>query len=128
MSFVDLMESHVWSEADIVNRTEAMAHAVLSIEEETILSRKVLSVLLGAWTMTEDDLATQAKFAAACAEAHQAGVEARADMVLLQAVLDYEADPAATASAEVLDLFLLRNPLPKEDDGKIIQLIEQNPA
>ena len=143
MSFINLMENHIWSEEDIVNRTEAMAHAVLSVEEETILSRKVISALLGAWTMTEDDLATQARFAAACAVAHQAGVEARADMALLQAAMDVEqaqlrlqlaAEPAELAAIdaaersaalavldkttkEVMDLVSLRNPVvtqPKE--------------
>lgn len=121
MSFINLMANDVWTEADIVRRTEALAHAELTVEEEAILSRKVVSAMLGAWTMTEEDLATQARFAIACAAAHQAGVEARADMALLQAALDVEAAQAliSAASAPVLALIELRNP-PKEDDGKTV--------
>jgi hypothetical protein len=143
MSFVDLMASHVWSEADIVRRTEALAHAELTTEEEAILSRKVVSAMLGKWEMSASDLTTQAKFVAACVAAHQAGVDARADMHLLQSVLDVEAAQHRLLLPEVADsdqdvaernaaqavinavaapalaLVQLRNP-PKENHGKTI--------
>lgn len=143
MGIVDLMASHVWSEADIVRRTEAMAHAELTPEEEAILSRKVLSAMLGKWVMSEDDLATQARFVAACTAAHQAGIDARTDMWLLQSALDVEAaqqrllrqviadseqDVAERVAAQAVlnaaaaptqALVLLRNPQ-EENHGKTI--------
>jgi hypothetical protein len=109
MSFVNLMASDIWSEADIVRRTEALAHAELTIEEEAILSRKVLSAMLGKWEMSAEDLATQARFVHACTAAHTEGVAARADMALLQSAMDYENGITAEASAEVLALVNLRN-------------------
>ena len=43
--------------------------------------------------------------------AMSAGIDARADMALLQSALDYEADNTIQASAETLALVALRNPV-----------------
>ena len=90
MSFVDLMGSVVWSEADIVRRTEEMVRSSFSAEEEAILNRKTLGSVLGMYQMTPGEQAEMAAFAAVTEQARQAGVEARADMALLSAVLELE--------------------------------------
>lgn len=91
MSFVNLMGNDVWSEADIVNRTEAMIRSVFSDQVVAILNRKATGAALGQYTMTDDERAELARYAQACEDAHQAGNAARADMALLQRALDVEA-------------------------------------
>ena len=90
MSFVDLMGSVVWSEADIVRRTEEMIHAEFPVEAEVIINRKATGALLGQYTMAPHEQAELARYAQVCEQARQAGVEARADMALLSAVLALE--------------------------------------
>ena len=90
MSFVDLMGSVVWSEADIVRRTEEMVRSSFSAEEEAILNRKTLGAVLGMYQMTPGEQAEMAAFAAVTEQARQAGIEARADMALLSAVMALE--------------------------------------
>lgn len=90
MSFVNLLANDIWSDADITRRTEAMVHSVTPAFEETILTRKVMAASMGQWTMTETDQAELAAYTQACTDAHAAGLAARADMALLQSVLDYE--------------------------------------
>jgi len=126
-SFINLLASDVWSEADIVSRTEAMiAGAFPNVE---ILKRKVTGMMLGQYQLTADE---QAEFGAYAALSFQAGAladAARADMALLADAMAVEAakralalDPAdETAQAvlggarqEVLDLVLLRTPQPEE--------------
>lgn len=138
MSFVDLLSSDVWSEADIVRRTEALVRSEFSRDAETILVRKVQGVALGVPLSAEDE-AEVAAFRAVLLAAQAAGVEARADMVRLQAVLDHEAAlgrlvlPAIEgdaedavergaaqalvdgASAETLALYALRHPEPEPE-------------
>ena len=116
MSFINLMANDVWSETDITNRTEAMAHAVLSVSEEAILSRKIIAAMMGQWVMSPAELATQVAFSVALAEAHQAGIDARADMALLLSAMAYEGDNTIQASAETLALVALRNPV-EADNG-----------
>jgi len=91
MSFVNLLANDVWTDADITRRTEAMVHSVTPVSEEVILTRKVMAAGMGQWTLTDAEQAELATYAQACNAAHQAGLEARADMALLQSVLDYEA-------------------------------------
>ncbi|HJV54318.1 MAG TPA: hypothetical protein VJ652_22835 [Noviherbaspirillum sp.] len=90
-SFVDLMGNDVWSEADIVNRTEALVRSEFSRDAEMILQRKATGALLGQYVMTEEEQAELARFATVTALARKAGVDARADMALLRAALDVEA-------------------------------------
>jgi len=91
MSFVNLLESTVYTEADIINRTEAMVHSVTPVQAEIILNRKLTGQIAGQYTMTLDEQAELAAYIAACNAARQAGVEARADMARLNAVLAHEA-------------------------------------
>lgn len=91
MSFVDLMASDVWSEADITRRTEALVRAEFSAERETILNRKVSGALAGQYQLTEAEQAEVALFQRVTLAAKQAGEQARADMALLLEVFDVEA-------------------------------------
>lgn len=91
MSFVNLMGNDVWSEADIVNRTEAMIRSEFPYAAVAILNRKATGAALGQYTMTDDEQAELARYMQVCEAARQAGNAARADIALLQGALDVEA-------------------------------------
>ena len=90
MSFVNLMASDVWSDADITSRTEAMLRAQWSVQAQTILSRKAVGVALGQFTLSPDEQIELGRFANAGLAARVAGEEARADMALLRQALEAE--------------------------------------
>jgi len=112
MSFVNLMGNDVWSEADIVNRTEAMISSEFTPVQAAILQRKATGALLGAYSLTNDEQAELANYAQTSEAARVAGNEARADMALLLEAMALEADPAGleTATAQAQALYALRNP------------------
>lgn len=89
-SFVDLMADDVWSEADIVRRTEAMIRSEFSAEAETILNRKVSGMVLGIYAPTPAEQADMVRYQAAVEGARVAGDKARADMALLLRVFPLE--------------------------------------
>lgn len=89
-SFVNLLGNDVWSEADIVNRTEAELHGQVSKEVELILSRKMIGFSLGRMIPTAQEQADLTTYEIAAYRAQQSGIAARADMALLQLALDYE--------------------------------------
>lgn len=91
MSFIDLMASTVWTEADIVRRTEEIIHGAFSVEAELILNRKVTGAAIGVYQPTPDEQAELGRYAAICEAARQEGNAARADMALLTKVLEVEA-------------------------------------
>lgn len=101
MSFIDLMASDVWTEADIVRRTEAMVRAEFSAERETILNRKVSGAIIGSYEMTEQDQAEVALFQQVTLAAKDAGDAARADMALLAQVFEVESAARRLALPEV---------------------------
>ena len=72
--------------------------------------------------MTETDQAELAAYTQACTEAHAAGLAARADMTLLQSVLDYE------SAVERLTCDPVTDPLTVEEiiDGSAYEV--PNPA
>lgn len=100
MSFIDLRGDVVWSEADITARTEAMVHAAFSVQEETILNRKVTGTVLGQWQMTPSEQGDLMRYAAVCLQAKQAGAEARADNARLGQALMVEAALRRLAGAD----------------------------
>jgi hypothetical protein len=100
-SFIDMMGSDVWSDADITRRTEAMVRSVMSLQDEMVLNRKVQGAALGEYTLTEQDQADMARLAQAGFEAQQMGIAARADMALLLEVFDVEAAEAWLAQSTV---------------------------
>lgn len=90
MSFVDMMGNDVWSEADIVNRTESIIRSKYSQTEELILNRKMSGVFSGLYTLTTDEQLELQDFNSMLLQARMAGVDARADMALLQQALNQE--------------------------------------
>jgi hypothetical protein len=107
-SFINLFGNDRWSEADIVNRTEAMIASEYPPAAAAILNRKVSGAALGQYTLSAAEQADLAHYAQVSNDARAAGDAARADMVKLQAVLDYEqalaviATPAPDVPATVL--------------------------
>lgn len=91
MSFVNLLANDVWSEADIVRRTEAMIRSEFSADAETILNRKVSGMALGAYKPSAADQVEIARYNKTAHDAQVAGAKARADMALLQQVFAIEA-------------------------------------
>lgn len=111
-SFINMMASDRWSEQDIVNRTEAMIAAEFPPADQVILNRKVTAAAAGMYQLTDEEMAEVTRFNALCLEARQAGEDARADMRLLEKVLDFEAAQRLIAGAgvDVLDLVAMRTP------------------
>lgn len=107
MSFVNLLGNDVWSEADIVRRTEAELHGQVSREDELILSRKMIGFSLNRLIPTAEEGAQLMVYEIAAYAAQQSGNEARADMALLQSAMGVEAAqrrlalPAVTEPAMV---------------------------
>jgi hypothetical protein len=88
MSFVNLMGNDVWSEADIINRTESMIASQFPLVE--ILRRKVLGQMEGQYALTP---AENDEYLAYKMYTFQMGMlagEARADMARLQQAMAVE--------------------------------------
>lgn len=90
MSFVNLLADDIWSEADIVRRTEAMIYSQFSREQEAILNRKATGAALGQYELTPAEQADLVRYSQVSDAARQAGDAARADMALLLQVLGVE--------------------------------------
>lgn len=84
------MADDVWTDADITRRTEAMIRSEFSVEDETILNRKVLGKSLGTYTPSEAELVEIARYNEVALAAQSAGLAARADMALLCRVFPLE--------------------------------------
>jgi hypothetical protein len=110
MSFIDMMASDRWSEADIINRTEAMIAAEFPPHQVAIINRIVTAAAAGMYQLTDEELADVSRYNAVCLAAREAGDAARADMALLSKVLDFEAAQqlVAAAAEEVVALAELR--------------------
>jgi hypothetical protein len=115
MSFINLMASDRWSEADIINRTEAMIASEFTPAEMEQIKRYTIGAAIGQYQMSEDEQQLVGRYQAVVLGARQAGIEARADMRLLEQVLEYEAahNTIAAAGADVIELAALRNPSPE---------------
>jgi hypothetical protein len=111
-SFIDMMASDRWSEADIINRTEAMIAAEFTPNEVAIINRIVTAAAAGFYELTETEQADVLRYNQVCLEARAAGDAARADMRLLDQVLGYEAAQRTinAAGPDVVDLVQLRTP------------------
>lgn len=108
-SFINLMADDVWSEADIVSRTEAIIRGHFSREAEDILNRKVTGALLGQYALTPAEQADLGRYAAMSEQARAEGVAARADMALLAQAMEVEAawragEPLPEMAAELAAL------------------------
>ena len=102
-SFINLLGSDVWSEADIVNRTESMLRSEVSVAAEGILNRKIQGAMLGQYTLSLQEQAEIGHFAQITAMAQQAGEAARADMALLRNTLMLEAAQRRLLQPEAID-------------------------
>lgn len=91
MSFIDLMADHVWSETDIINRTEAIIASEFPPARHAILQRKVQGQGMGVYQLTEAEQAQLQRYGQISAQAGALADAARADMALLQHALDAEA-------------------------------------
>lgn len=100
-SFINLMASDLWSEADIINRTEAMIASEFPPAAVAILNRKATGAALGQYTLTADEAAELARYAQVSEAARAAGNAARADMALLHEVLAVEAAQRRLEQASV---------------------------
>lgn len=117
-SFIDLMADDRWSEADIVNRTEATIAEHFPPARAEILRRKVLGQMLGQYALTTAEQVEMGAYAQASMEAGVMADAARADMALLEQAFAVEAGGTAESQA-VLDLVALRNrpvPTPPEPE------------
>lgn len=97
MSFIDLMASDVWSEADIKSRLHQEIRSEISEFSETELNRALQGKFMGLHTLTAAEGALLTKFAAATARVADLGAQARADMALLHQVLALEPEQARLA-------------------------------
>ena len=120
MSFVNLMASDVWSDADISNKVQALVRSKYSSEDElkaARLSRKP--------DISEDELLFISSVDSVISDAIDEGRAARKDNALLIQVLEYENAMRVLANGEdetaqmivdnadesVKDLYVLRNPV-----------------
>lgn len=107
-SFVNLMASDLWTDADISSRVQALIRAEVSAEDElkaARLSRKAAP--------SASESAFVGRVDGVIAAAVEQGRQARADMVLLLEVLALEAGTLAMEGADerALDLYAIRNPV-----------------
>lgn len=105
MSFIDMMANDVWTDQDITSRTEAMVRAVVSLQEELVLNRKLEGARAGQYTLSADDEAGMALLAQAGAAAQLEGIAARADMLTLLEVFEVEKAEKRLALPVVEPLF-----------------------
>jgi hypothetical protein len=102
MSFINLMDNVVFTDADITARTESMVANAIPPTDERILVRKVLALILSnagqlddvdpsiLSVMLADTQDHMRAFIGALIPAAMAGAEARADMARKLAVMSYE--------------------------------------
>ena len=90
MSFVDLMGSDRWSEADIKTRLHALIRTQFSQEIEEESTRASLGAALGQHVLTTEEYQKIIRFKNLTAEVDVIAHQARGDAILLNAVLDAE--------------------------------------
>lgn len=105
MRFINMLANDVWTEAEIVNRTEAMVRSRMSLADELVLNRKIEGARAGQYTLSLEDEAQMAELAAAGMEAQMAGIAARTDMLTLLEVFEVEAAEKRLALPVVEPLF-----------------------
>jgi hypothetical protein len=103
MSIVNLMASDVWSEADIVGRTEAMISSQFSCTTTMIINRKVTAASIGLYLMSVEEKKEVEKYSNLCISAAIAGNLARSDMALLHLVIDHEVAETRLLALKITD-------------------------
>ena len=114
-SFINLMASDVWSEADIINRTEALINSEFSPAAVAILNRKATGAALGKYQLSPTDVADIARYTEVSERARDLGRQAFKDAELLKEVLLVESALAIlskpTPETEVENLVLIEQDL-----------------
>ena len=90
MSFIDLMSNDIWTEADILRRTESMIRSEFSLESESVLNRKATGTALGTYTLSEDEIYELIRYTAVAENARVEYQKAIHDMNMLKQVFAYE--------------------------------------
>lgn len=101
-SFIDLMQSYVWSEADIKARLHAEIRSEISEMQETEINRALQGAALGVYRLTPQEMQAVQKFKQVTDRVTALGVQARADMKLLNEVLAAEPSYRRLQLPEVL--------------------------
>ena len=90
MSFINLLANDIWSDADMLRRTESMIRSEFSQEAETILNRKAVGMALGTYTPSAEELAEMERYTEVVEAARVELRAAQADMALLLKVFELE--------------------------------------
>lgn len=119
MSYVDLMASDVWTEADIVNRGRALINEQVPEARQDELRTILLGHIAGMRSATPEELAEIALVQQTTEAVVLTNAASRADMALLSEVLAVEAGATALedASEAAQALHTLRNPV-LENEGE----------
>lgn len=106
MSFINLLDSVVYTDADITSRTLAILRESVSADDELKAARIARKA-----TPTQQERAYVASVDAAIETALHSGAQARADMALLSEVLAFEAGGSEPLSSAAQAVFDLRHPV-----------------
>lgn len=102
MSFINLLANDVWTEADMVRRTESMIRSEFSVEDEAILNRKAIGLALNTYQASQEELYQMQRYTAVAENARVELAAAMADMTLLKKVFQLE-DAKKTQALMPLD-------------------------
>jgi hypothetical protein len=112
MSYINLLTNDIWSEADIINRGRAEIESVVPAARQSELQTILLGHIAGMRTATADELQEIGVVQYITEQAAITNNAARADMALLQEVINYETDPTdKVLSAEAQVILDLRHPI-----------------
>jgi hypothetical protein len=127
-SFVNLMASDVWSDADIKARLHAEIRSQVSEYAETELNRALQGAALGMHTLSDPEMASLMLFKSATDRVALLGTQARADMALLHEVLALEVAQARLAQPVALLLEEGEPPVPVNLDAVALDVQEREAA
>jgi hypothetical protein len=128
MSFINLLANDIWTEADMVRRTESMIRSEFSVEDEAILNRKAIGLALNTYQASEEELYQMQRYTAVAENARVELAAAMADMALLKKVFRLE-DAKKTQALMPLDeaITFLQTERPEEildEEGNVTNQAE----
>ena len=112
-SFVNLLGSDLWSEADILARSRAVINSQVPEARQNELRTIMLGHIAQMRGASSEELAEIMQVAALTEQASTDNAAARADMALLTEVMAYEATGEGELSDGAQVLYVLRNPAPE---------------
>ena len=101
-SFINLMGNDVWSAVDIKSRLHAEIRGEVSENSETELNRALQGAALGLYTLSATEKAGVLYFKSVMDKVEALGLQARADMALLNAAMSVETAQRRLAQELVL--------------------------